>query len=387
MDNSPRNCWWLGEERADSTSTEVPPPSVSLANVSQPKKKKVASKPITLPVIKLVRGRRGVRKVRILTKKKRPKPRGRPRLYVPCALSSEDYEAGKAFLDKWGPNTRTTDYAQSLYRKVLELSSLEASSTALLGFLGQLTRSRLGPGSVETYVAAASKIMKRDAETHRMHRATMRHHADADVNSGADVEDKILLEVVQNVPVVHKPAFEVMLLIGCRPCLLPWLRQKQITPRRRKEDATDVLHIQVRVDKNAWKTLHRNEISVPRAWLDFSFGQDFYSWHQSLTPDTKPFEGYDATKMNAVLKKTVEQLNNNRADADKIPHLTNKAFRRAFFDRVFKACDGDVDKIASYTLHHSKYVTKAHYYRWKGQRLPPMDGETSDEVEDEDMEE
>lgn len=381
----PRNCWWLQTEPQVASTSSTDPSTIVPPSLPPPPKKAAAKVRITTAA---VRHRRGVRKIRLMAKKKKPpKPRGRPRLYVPQALRPEDYAAGEAFLKKWGPNTRTSDFAKALYRKVLELSGLEPTSDTLLGYLGQLSLSRLGPGSIETYFAAATKIAKKDAETHKLHRAVMRQHADAEVNSGADVEDKVLLEVVDNIPTVHKPAFEIMLLIGCRPCLLPWLRQCQIAPRHHREDATHVLHVQVRVDKNAWKTLHRNEISVPRAWLNFSFGPAFYSWHSAVSPQTKPFEGYDATKMNTILKETVDRLNAARPEDCHIPHLTNKAFRRAFFDRVFKACDGDTDKIASYTLHHSKYITKAHYYRWKGQKLPPMDGETSDEGEVEEVEE
>jgi len=291
---------------------------------------------------------------------------------------------------KWGPNTRTTDYAQQLFRTVCSLSDAETTSYSLLGFLGQLVRSPLAASSTETYFQAAKKLIRQDNYSYRMTKAVMRAHADSDVDGGADVEDSVLLEVLKFIPVARRPAYVIMLLIGCRTVLLRWLRIAQIAPRRSAEDNEIIIHVQVRVDKNAWKRLHRAGLSIPREWLSYKLDQHFFDWHKGYTPNDRPFEKLSATSLNYHLKHAVNAANHARSADGKeelIPHLTTKAFRRAFFARVFRAFDGQWEKVQEFTLHHSKYVTKAHYLRWKGSEMPPMDGVESDSEFDEEEEE
>lgn len=307
------------------------------------------------------------------------KTRGRPRKWTPSVVTEEEKARGLQLLTDYGIPEDAEARVIKDFNTFLALNGLQPNGYAMLLWCGQCLVAGLGPGSLETYGTFVRKVMPRgDPLIKKLTKALMRQHADFDTKTAPVVSDEDLIMIMLHLPSELQAGVFLMLVAGLRPIALKWLRRKQVAAWRRKLDAEILVYIQVRVDKNAWKRVHRTELAIPRAWTSMvKVPEAYHQLYNEGDPNHRLFwEGHSATALNQALAKV--------ADEHSLPRATSTSFRHAYMNRLFTVFKGDMDQIKPYTLHHSRYVTKAHYYLWAGERPPPGDAASSSDEEDED---
>jgi len=181
-----------------------------------------------------------------------------------------------------------------------------------------------------------------------------------------------------------------MLIAGLRPEGARWLRHSQMNASPKGNDMKEILLIvQIRIDKNAWKRVHRDEL-VLRG--DFTPSMRSFPSEvkkaingSSTNQDHRPFWAYTNTAINNALRGVTE--------AHALPRTTGTSFRKSYMQRTFERCKGDMDAVKKWTLHHSKFVTKAHYVQWQctqnkdfqGYREPDVRSSGSESSGEEDL--
>ena len=339
---------------------------------------------IIQPSAKQGGARRGVpkrRRLSLFVPKKTKVKRGRKPLWNPRAATDADRLRGEALLKEWGMSKSSATRVIKDFGTFCDLSGLEKNGTAMVPWVGQMSEV-LQPGTLETYAMIVKKTLPRDPMAYQVVKCLQRQHADADTKHAVDMGDADLWQVVLALPEDIQPAGAVMCLGGFRGIALRFFRRNQVVAWHKSEDKQYVLHVQVRVDKNANKRVHRAELSIPRSWGIPTLPSVVYEYLLGVPGNQgeRLFRGMTNARMNNALAKATQSLG--------LPTITSTSFRRAFMNRVFRECEGDEARIATYTLHHSKYVTRAHYCLWKGEGRPPnehSDDEDSavDEEEDE----
>ena len=305
------------------------------------------------------------------------KPKGRPKKWVPSIVTDEDKARGLQILADYGTPDDAEIRIVRDFHLFLTINELQPTGYAMLLWCGQCLVAGLGPGSLETYATFVRKVLPRgDPMIKKLTKALMRQHADFDTKSAPVVSDADLIAIMLLLPDDLRAGVFVMLIAGLRPIALKWLRRKQIAAWSKSRDASILLHVQIRVDKNAWKRVHRSQLAIPRAWTSLTeVPEDLMDRYNLGDPNHRLFwKDHSATELNQALAKVSRDHS--------LPRATSTSYRHGYMNRLFAIFDGDMEKIKPFTLHHSRFVTKAHYFLWAGERPPPGDlASSSDEEE------
>ena len=322
--------------------------------------------------------RRITRRQLVVKAKAEATKKGRPKLWVPALVTDEEKARGLQLLTDYGTPDDAEVRVVRDFHLFLTINELQPTGYAMLLWCGQCLVAGLGPGSLETYGTFVRKVLPRgDPMIRKLTKALMRQHADFDTKSAPVVSDEDLIKIMLLLPEELRAGVFLMLVAGLRPIALKWLRRKQIISRNRTRDPTTLVYIQVRVDKNAWKRVHRNELAIPRTWTSLAdVPEELARQFRDGAPEHRLFwSGHSATELNQALAKVAKE--------NGLPRATSTSYRHAYMNRLFEIFSGDMEQIKLYTLHHSRFVTKAHYYLWAGERPAPGDIASSSDEEDE----
>ena len=307
--------------------------------------------------------------------------KGRVSKWVPKVMDDTDQTAALEFMGMYATTSAAAERVQTNFRLFLSLNEMASGGEALMLWVGQCVVAGLAPGTIDTYATYLRRLMPRDDPVARsVFKAIQKQHADAETTHAADILDADLIRIINRVadPVMQAGLF-ILLVAGLRPNGLRWLRRKQAKARLPADDAEVLIHIQIRVDKNAWKRVHRNELSLPRSWTAHMGFDKFPAQVQAYLSEGDPEERLFWGLSNGAINKALAAV----ATLHHLPCATGTTFRRAYMNRLFNGFDGDLEKIRPWTLHHSKMVTKAHYYQWKGEAATPGEAASSSDEDDE----
>lgn len=306
------------------------------------------------------------------------------RMWRPRVLRPGDVEAGEAFMATWGISKSARDRVRADYGTFCELNSYTTNSVdAMQPWVGQMTVDGLAPGTIDTYAGYVKSMFPRDHRARNVHAATQRHHADADTQHAPNVAEIGLYEYARRAKgKVMKSLVEVELLTGIRLVAARGLRRSQIYAPTVEQDSEHILTVQLRIDKNIKKRTHRATLRIPRAWFPDGVSESTLKYLREGDADERLF----SWATNGVFSR--EMLAIERAHG--LPHATAGSFRRLFMNRVFENTGGDKAAMKKFTLHHSEYVTEAHYVSFAGVDRAPAEyggAEEDDEEEEEIYEE
>jgi len=354
-------------------------PPETYPDISLPKEDPV---PATIRVNAVPRRRRGARKaarvlrgrtvdriaVRRLFKRTVPKEnnfRHGNTKWTPEELTEQDKTEADDLFRTYAIDDSGRLAAIEKWKTFLALNVLQPCGESLRLWVGQAKRSGLGPGSRHTYATYfKSTIPRDDPLVKKVMKSVMRAHADYDTSQAPFVEFADLCRIIEAIEDLTMRAMcYVMLIAGLRPEGARWLRHSQLNAE--PQDATSekqiLLIVQVRVDKNAWKRVHRDELSLLRSFTPtlLSFPTEVRKRinGRSDMQDSRPFWNYSNTALNNALRSV--------AESHSLPHATSTSFRKSYMQRTFERCKGNMDEVKRWTLHHSKFVTKAHYVQWQ----------------------
>jgi len=257
------------------------------------------------------------------------------------------------------------------------------SGEALRLWVGQATNGGLSAGSRHTYATYIRATIPRDDPLlKKVMKSIMRAHADAETSAAIFVEFDQLVEIIEHISdALMRSACYVMLLAGMRMIGVTWLRHRQIAAQ--PSDNEDLLiAVQVRVDKNAWKRVHRDQLEIRKDYTSTLTAlptnvRKIINGSRS-EQDKRPFWNLTTAMINKELRQVSESFC--------LPHATTMSFRKSYMHRVFTRCGDDMDEIRRMTLHHSKFVTKAHYFQWRhmGYADPEARSSSSESSDNED---
>jgi len=249
------------------------------------------------------------------------------------------------------------------WRVFLALNGFEQpTGEALRLWVGQATTSGLSAGSRHTYATYIRVTIPRDDPLlKKVMKSVMRAHADAETSAALFVDFDTLVAIIELVTdVTMRSAMYVMLIGGLRPVAANWLRHRQIAAEPSNDEEL-LLVVQVRVDKNAWKRVHRDQLELRKDFtptlttLPREVRQRING--SKSNQEKRPFWGITTASMNTELARISE--------THSLPRATSMSFRKSYMHRVFERCGEDMEKVRAATLHHSKHVTKAHYFQWR----------------------
>ena len=317
----------------------------------------------SLPIPKVARGPipKGVKKPRSRKQKKVVK-RGRPVKWVPAILSEEHVDHANRVLHEYGIDDSQRQRVLLNWHVFLAMNDLASTGEALLKWVGQAECAGLLPGSVHTYAThIRTAIPHGDNLVKRVMKAVMRKHADHETSQALFVPFEELVIIIEGIEDrVLRTMCYVMLVAGLRPNGARWLRHTQMAAEP-VDDQAILLDVQVRVDKNAWKRVHRDQLSLRRDFTPLlaGFPSDVRKCinGRAANQQQRPFWSITNTAINNALRSVSESLGTQRA--------TSTSFRKSYMQRTFDRCSGDMDEVRKWTLHHSKFVTKAHYFQWR----------------------
>ena len=307
------------------------------------------------------------------TKKKRCV---RNKMWCPRVLRPSDVSAGEEFMEKWGIVKTARNRLRTDYLKFCEMNNFDTNSgEAMRPWVGQMTVDGLAPGTIDTYVGYVKSMFPRDHRARDVHAAAQRQHADADTQHAPDVAEVGLCAYAHYAKKRMKALLEVELMAGLRLVAARGLRRKQMFAPTFEEDAEFILTVQVRVDKNIKKRTHRATLRIPRRWFPQGFSASTLAILRQGDPDERVF----GWAKNGVFSRELLAIE----QAHDLPHATAGSFRRLFMNRVFHHTNGDKAAMKKFTLHHSEYVTEAHYVIFAGVDPAPEAYEDADEQEEE----
>ena len=299
----------------------------------------------------------------------------------PRVLHPDDVKAGEEFMMTWGISKSARDRLRTDYVTFCELNNFDTNSgEAMKPWVGQMTVDGLAPGTIDTYVGYVKSLFPRDHRARDVHAAAQRQHADADTHHAPDVEEAGLVAYAYYAKKKQvKALLEVELIAGLRLVAARGLRRKQLFAPTLEEDPDVILTVQVRLDKNIKKRTHRATLRIPRRWYPHGFSATTLKILREGDKEERLF----SWATNGAFSRELLEIE----DAHGLPHATAGSFRRLYMNRVFHQTDGDKAAMKKFTLHHSEYVTEAHYVMFAGVDAAPAPYEDDDDEEEEGEEE